>query len=54
MVAAAKVEVEAKRDRPVRERPVRDNNLRKSEPVKKVPREASTRVRTRTKRVSES
>ena len=53
MVAAAKVEVEAKRDRPVRDRPVRDNNLSKSEPAKKAPREASTRVRTRTKRVSE-
>jgi superfamily II DNA/RNA helicase len=54
MVAAAKVEVEAKRDRPVRERPVRERPAQKSEPVKKAPREASTRVRTRTKRVSES
>jgi len=53
MVAAAKVEVEAKRDRPVRERPVRDRPVSKGEPVKKAPREASTRVRTRTKRVSE-
>ena len=53
MVAAAKVEVEAKRDRPVRERPVRVRPVSKGEPVKKAPREASTRVRTRTKRVSE-
>jgi superfamily II DNA/RNA helicase len=53
MVAAAKVEVEAKRDRPVRERPVRDRPVSMGEPVKKAPREASTRVRTRTKRVSE-
>jgi superfamily II DNA/RNA helicase len=50
MVAAAKVEAEPKRDRPVR----KSEPSRKSEPVKKAPREASTRVRTRTKRVSES
>ena len=50
MVAAAKVESEPKRDRPVR----KNEPARKSEPLKKAPREASTRVRTRTKRVSES
>lgn len=50
MVAAAKVESEPKRDRPVR----KSEPARKSEPLKKAPREASTRVRTRTKRVSES
>ena len=50
MVAAAKVESESKRDRPVR----KSEPARKSEPLKKAPREASTRVRTRTKRVSES
>jgi superfamily II DNA/RNA helicase len=50
MVAAAKVESEPKRDRPVR----KSEPARKSEPIKKAPREASTRVRTRTKRVSES
>jgi len=49
MVAAAKVEAEPKRDRPVR----KSETVRKSEPEKKAPREASTRVRTRTKRVSE-
>jgi superfamily II DNA/RNA helicase len=50
MVAAAKVESESKRDRPVH----KSEPARKSEPLKKAPREASTRVRTRTKRVSES
>jgi superfamily II DNA/RNA helicase len=50
MVVAAKVESEPKRDRPVR----KSEPARKSEPLKKAPREASTRVRTRTKRVSES
>ena len=49
MVAAAKVEAEPKRDRPVR----KSEPARKSEPVKTAPREANTRVRTRTKRVSE-
>ena len=53
MVAAAKVEAEPKRDRPNRDHPNRNQDQQKSEPVKKAPREASTRVRTRTKRVSE-
>jgi superfamily II DNA/RNA helicase len=55
MVAAAKVEAEPKRDRPVRKsEPGRKSEpARKSELEKKAPREASTRVRTRTKRVSE-
>ena len=49
MVAASKVPAEPKRDRPAR----KSEPVRKSEPAKKAPREASTRVRTRTKRVSE-
>jgi hypothetical protein len=55
MVAAAKVEAEPKRDRPVgKSEPGRKSEpARKSELEKKAPREASTRVRTRTKRVSE-
>jgi superfamily II DNA/RNA helicase len=53
MVAAVKAEVEAKRERPSRNRSDGARVERKSEPVKKAPREASTRVRTRTKRVSE-
>ena len=50
MVAAAKVESEPKRFRT--DRP--DRPVTKSEPAKKAPRETSTRVRTRTKRVSEN
>jgi len=50
MVAAAKVESEPKRVRT--DRP--DRPVTKSEPAKKAPRETSTRVRTRTKRVSEN
>jgi hypothetical protein len=50
MVAAVRVESEPKRVRT--DRP--DRPVTKSEPVKKAPRETSTRVRTRTKRVSEN
>jgi superfamily II DNA/RNA helicase len=52
MVAAAKAESAPKRDRPNSRPQSKGESSRANEPLKKAPREASTRVRTRTKRVS--